>query len=224
MLDKPFFCLAMRKTILLLVITALFAACKSKDEGYIKYSVEYDLPDTLRHYAQYLPKDAIVYFKGDSTVSIQKLNDESTTVITNQKAGFMQVLLKSPTKKIIVNYTKADQDEEKRQMPKFNYKPQKDVRTIAGVKATKYLLEEKLSGETSADWFSKDVKIIPNSLTLMFDPSVGFPMDFTLNQNGIRVRTVVKEIKYQKIPAGVFTTPFGYTPLTPQQLKELPVE
>jgi hypothetical protein len=58
----------------------------------------------------------------------------------------------------------------------------------------------------------------------MFDPSVGFPMDFTLNQNGIRVRTVVKEIKYQKIPAGVFTTPFGYTPLTPQQLKELPVE
>lgn len=205
-------------------VAVLLAACKRKDEGSIKYSVEYDLPDTLKHYAEYLPKDAIVYFKGDSTVSIQKLNDESTTVITNQKAGFMQVLLKSPTKKYVINYTKADQDEEKRLMPKFTYKPQKETRTIAGVKATKYLLEEKLSGETSADWFSKDVNIIPNSLTLMFDPSAGFPMDFTLNQNGIRVRTKVKEIKFEKVPDGVFTTPFGYTPLTPQQLKELPVQ
>lgn len=210
--------------LLLLSLAAILTACKHNDEGSVKYSVEYDLPDTLKHYAQYLPKDAIVYFKGDSTVSIQKLNDESTTVITNQKAGFMQVLLKSPTKKYVINYTKADQDEEKRLMPKFTYKVQKETRTIAGVKAIKYLLEEKLSGETSVDWFSKDVNIVPNSLTLMFDPSVGFPMDFTLNQNGIRVRTKVTAIKYEKVPDGVFTTPFGYIPLTPQQLKELPVQ
>ena len=76
---------------------ALFSSCNNKPvkQGYITYTVEYELPDSLKHYSDYLPKTAIAYFKGDSTVSIQQAGEEATTVIMQKPTGFMRVLLRS---------------------------------------------------------------------------------------------------------------------------------
>jgi hypothetical protein len=37
-------------------------------------------------------------------------------------------------------------------------------------------------------------------------------------------RTTVKEIKFEPVPEGVFTTPAGYKKITPEQFKNLPVD
>ncbi len=95
----------MKTTITAAFILLLFlTACKHQNtnEGFIAYQLEYQLPDSLKQYTAFLPKEAVVYFKGDSTVSLQKSNEESTTVITNRKTGFMRVLLKSPVKQFVI--------------------------------------------------------------------------------------------------------------------------
>ncbi|MGI4021250.1 MAG: DUF4412 domain-containing protein [Janthinobacterium lividum] len=215
-----------KRIITAFILLVFFCACKNKtaDEGSIAYQVEYQLPDSLQRYAEFLPKEATVYFKGDSAVSIQKSAQESTTIITSRKTDFMRVLLTSPDKKYVVDYNKAEQAEEIGNLPPHTLIKQSETKKIAGYLATKYLLKDKLSEETTEIWFTKEVAIIPNSLTMLLDSTLGVPLMFTINQNGTKVKTTVKEIKFDSVPATAFATPVGYKQLTPQQLRQMPVE
>lgn len=205
-------------------ILAVFSSCNHKPikQGSITYAIEYDLPDSLKHYGDYLPKTAIVYFKGDSTVSIQQAGDEATTVITYKPSGFMRVLLRSSAAKYQVDYKKAEQAEV---LPPVNYSyaVTTESKTIAGHKALKYILTDKASGLTSEAWFSREISVVPNYLTTVFDTAYGAPLAFSINQNGIVTKTTVKELKFEAVPGGVFATPGGYSKISPEQFKNLPV-
>jgi hypothetical protein len=216
-----------KKTFLyLLVLFALFDSCSHKKvvEGSITYSLQYQLPDSLSKYLLYLPKTAKVYFKGDSAVSIQQMNDESTTIITHKPTDFMRVLLASRYKKYVIDYNKADQQEESPAKLGYSYAPGIDTMTIAGYKALKYSLTNKVTGENDEAWFTRDISLVPNSLIMAFDTTKGFPLSFTTNNNGMVIKTTVTNIKFETVPAGIFSTPAGYEKLTPQQLREMPVE
>ena len=217
----------MKRTIIAVFVVAIcLYACKNKkpNEGKIVYQLEYQLPDSLKRYAAFLPNEATVYFKGDSTVSIQRSSEESTTIITDRPTNFMRVLLQSPEKQFVVDYNKAEQAEEIGHLPAHTTTKQQDTKTIAGYKATKYIVQDKLSDEKTEMWFTKDIAIPPNSLTMMLDSTLGVPLMFTIDQNGMKMKTTVKEIKFQPVPAGVFSTPKEFTPLTPQQLREMPIQ
>jgi hypothetical protein len=216
-----------KKTVLYFAILLLsLYSCSRKKvvEGYITYNLQYQLPDSLRQYLLYLPKTAKVYFKGDSAVSIQQMNDESTTIITHKPTEFMRVLLASRDRKYVIDYSKADQDAESPAKLGYSYEIGIDTQTIAHYKALKYTLTNKVTGETDEAWFTKDISLIPNSLTMAFDTTRGFPLSFTTNNNGMVTKTTVKEIKFGSVPAGIFSTPSGYEKMTPKQLREMPVD
>lgn len=215
------------KTLLyfILLIVALSSCSRKKEvQGSISYTIEYKLPDSLSKYLLYLPKSAKVFFKGDSAVSIQQMNDESTTIITHKPNNFMRVLLASSAKKYVIDFNKADQDLEVPARLGYTYAAGTETRIIAGQQALKYTITDKLTGAVSDAWFAKGIAIIPNSLTMAFDTTKGQPLEFTTDQNGMVIKTTVKEIKFEPVPDGVFSTPPGYQPLTPQQLRDMPVE
>jgi hypothetical protein len=210
----------------LIIAQALFSSCSRKKviEGSISYSIEYQLPDSLHKYLLYLPKSAKVYFKGDSAVSIQQMNDEATTVITYKPTNFMRVLLASSAKKYVIDYNKADQAAESPARLGYSYSAGTGTQVIAGHKALKYELTDKVTGENAEAWFTKEIILIPNSLTMAFDTTKGVPLAFTTNHNGMVIKTTVKDIKFEPVPPGIFSTPAGYEPLTPKQLRDMPVE
>lgn len=212
--------------LLFILLTSLFCSCSRKKvvEGYITYDLSYQLPDSLHQYLLYLPKTAKVYFKGDSAVSIQQMNDESTTIITHSPTNFMRVLLASRDRKYVIDYSRADQQEESPAKLGYSYQIGIDTQTIAHYKALKYTLTNKVTGQTDEAWFTKDISLVPNSLTMAFDTTRGFPLSFTTNNNGMMTKTTVKEIKFEPVPAGIFSSPPGYQKMTPKQLRELPVE
>jgi len=205
------------------IAVGLYSCSGKKTEGSIYYTVEYQLPDSLKEYAEHLPKQALVYFKGDTAITIQAGKEESTSVITNQKGGFMRALLKSDEQKkyYAIDYDKAAQVEELASMPSYTYSKTNEHKTIGGYDAYKYNLKEKLTGETAEAWFTKDVAIIPNSLTMNLDTALGVPLAFTMKQGGMIVKTTAKDVKFEKVPDGIFSTPKGYEFLTPQKFKEM---
>ena len=211
---------------LAILLCIVICSCSHKKvvEGSITYDLQYQLPDSLKRYLLYMPKSAKVYFKGDSAVSIQQMNDESTTIITYKPTDFMRVLLASREKKYVIDYAKADQQEESPAKLGYSYTIGTDTQTIAGHKATKYALVNKVTGENDEAWFTRDISLVPNSLTMAFDTTKGFPLSFTTNNNGMTIKTTVKEIKFEPVPAGIFSTPAGYEKMTPKQLREMPVE
>lgn len=209
-----------------LILMLFLLACnhQNNDEGSITYKLEYQLPDSLKRYAEFLPKEAKVYFKGDSTVSIQQSKQESTTIITDKKSNFMRVLLKSAFRQFMVDYNKAEQAEEIGTLPPHTITKQKETKNIAGYPAQKYIFKDKLSEETTEAWFTTAIAVPQNSLTMMLDSTLGVPLTFTISQPVMKMKVTVQQLKFEPVPAGVFSTPSGYHQLTPQQLREMPVE
>jgi len=77
--------------------------------------------------------------------------------------------LNSTAKHYAVDYDKAAQAEELAGMPSYTFTKSTEHKTIAGYDATRYILKDKLTGESAEAWFTKDVAIIPNSLTSTLD-------------------------------------------------------
>jgi len=204
----------------------LLNSCNHKKikQGSVAYDIEYQLPDSLNSYKAYLPAKAIVYFKSDSTVSIQQAGAEATTVITYKPNAFMQVLLRSAAAKYVIDYTKPEQTEILPASKGYTYVATNETKTIAGYKALKYELTDQATGLSSEAWFTKDVAIVPNYLTMVFDTTYGVPLSFTTKQNGIPVTTTAKQVKFEPVPDGVFSVPAGYQKMTPKQFRDMPVE
>lgn len=217
----------MKKNLLYIftIITMVFAACGDKTkQGTIVYQLAYQLPDSLHNYADYLPKQATVYFKGDSVVSVQGLNEESTTVITHKPTNYMLVLLKSATRHFQINYDKAEQAQEIPDISFYTFTKGTATKQIAGYNAQQYIMKNKITDESTEAWFTHDITLPPSLLTMFFDPAMGVPLAFSTNQNGFITKTTMKEVRFEKVPDGLFSAPAGYQKLTPQQLKEMPVE
>ena len=209
-----------------LVGIALFSSCSKKEvkQGSIVYNLEYQLPDSLQKYLIFLPKTAQVYFKGDSTISIQQGGDESTTTITHKPTSFIEVLLKSGDRKYVVDYNKKEQDEEKANTPSYTYQASTETKVIANYKALKYILTNKATGETGEAWYTKDIAVVPNSVSMVLDTAYGVPLAFTSVQHGMTIKTTVKQIKFEPVADGTFLIPAGYQALSPGQLRNMPAE
>jgi len=216
----------MKKAILpALFLVAILAACSDKKaEGIITYNLTYILPDSLRNYGSYLPTSATVYFKGDSVATVQGSDEESTTMITHRPSGYMEALLKSGIRKFAVEYAKSEQAAELPDLSIYDITKATGQKTIAGFKADRYTRKDKFTGDTTSLWFTQELKVPANFLTMAFKPELGMPVVFSTNQNGFITRVELKEVKYQPVPAGIFSTPPGYQKLTPQQLRDMPVE
>lgn len=210
---------------ILAVCTVLASCGKKEPQGKLVYTLSYELPAGQEQFAEHLPKEAIVYFKGDSVAVIEGNGDESTTVVTYAPSNFMQALLKSSRKKYAINYSKQDQDEERSHMPLYEATKGTQTKKLAGIDAQQYTLADKMTTESHEAWFATTVKVPKNYLSLMFDPALGTPLVFSSNQNGMVTHTTIKSINLDnEVPAGVFTAPADYIRLTPKAFQEMPVE
>ncbi|MXV15534.1 hypothetical protein [Hufsiella ginkgonis] len=201
--------------------TAAFAQEKIK-EGTIIYTVEYQLPDAMKPYASFFPREATVYFKGDSAKSVQVSTRSTTSVITDINASFMRLLLEAGVKKVYVSFTPAQQEEGLMALPEYAYTAGTETKTIGGYKALKYDQKNKKTGVSSEAWFTKDVSVVQNSLTAQIDESLGLPLVFTAAQaNGLTIKVTFKELKAGPVAAGTFSTPKDFQSIAIQDLTKI---
>ena len=217
----------MKKIFLCLVAvvcsSAVFAQ-KKIDEGTFTYAVQWTLPPNAPpQMASMLPNEMKVLFKGDSSATLSNSKMSSTSTILNPKTEYARLLLDIPmmSKKFSIVFTPADQEEMKAQFPEYELTPGTENKTMAGYNAQKYVVKDKKSGTTFDAWFTKDIEIVQNSLSNMFDHSYGFPLEFNTVQNGMGIKAVVKEVKTEKVPAGSFSASGDYEEISFDQLKAM---
>lgn len=209
---------------LILSAGILLAGCASFgqtkiSEGTITYAVEYELPENLKPYAAFFPKEATVYFRGDSTLSVQKSTGRVTSVLLNPKTDYMKLLLEVQGKNYVVNYSPADMEEMQMSAPEYTYTAAGDV-AVGTYKATRYTLKDA-KGVTTEAVFTKDFIVPKNSMSAFFNETYGTPLSFTVNQSGLKVKATFKDVKAEPVPKGTFAVPKGYETLTMQQLKAM---
>jgi hypothetical protein len=213
------------KRIILSATFALLAtlgfAQKKIEEGSITYQVKYDLPDNMRQMKSMFPEVIKVYFKGDLSSSQSRTGMATSNFIMNPKTEFQRLLLDIPMmgKKYSVRFTPDEIETIKENLPEFSFKEEAGNKTIASYTGKKYTLTEENSGETSEAVFTKEIIIPANSLTFLFDKKYGFPLEFTTSQQGMAVKAIVKEVKEEKVPPGVFTASNDYEEITYEELQ-----
>ncbi|MGI4751373.1 MAG: DUF4412 domain-containing protein [Janthinobacterium lividum] len=193
-------------------ITAGFAAHaqKSITEGVANYTVN----------ASGQVQEAKVYFKGDSSTYQFQAGPADVKLISDEKAGFMVVLVDVPVasiKKAAV-YTPADIEQMKDKEPSFTVTPTTETQTIAGYQCKKYTAKDSKTGTTVDVWATNDITAPNNNLSKYFVGLTGFPVKFSTLVRGQKADVLLKSIAAEKVKAGTFAIPKDFDRISVEDL------
>jgi hypothetical protein len=211
-------------TLAIVLVSLVNANAQQKiSEGVVVYTLSWNVPEQAQAMAASLPTEIQVYFKGDS--SSMKIESQffSMQSILNTKKEYERLLLDIPmiSKKYSVVFTPADQEVEADKYPQMSLKPSTESKVLNGFKASKFEVYEGKTNTKFNVWFTKEVDITANPLSRFYEPSYGFPLEFTSFQNGMSVRASVKEIQKTSVPAGVFSASKDYEEFSYAELEQM---
>jgi hypothetical protein len=139
------------------------------------------------------------------------------------KANYQSLLIDVPSmsKKIAVVLSPAEIQEAEAGNPKLTGTPGSEKQTIAGYKCTKVTAVDAKSGAKYEVWVTKDIDVVPNSVSHLVSTFGGVPVRFVTFNQGIKLNAEIKEIKETAVPKGFFSASKDYTPMTMEQLKNM---
>ncbi|WP_158828463.1 DUF4412 domain-containing protein [Mucilaginibacter lacusdianchii] len=167
--------------------------------------------------------EATNYFKGDSSVTIQQNGPANIKIINNSKTDYFAVVVDVPVaniKKAAVA-TPAEVEEVNAQMPEFAFTPSTETKVINGFNCKKVVAKDSKSGKSYDIWITNDIKAPLGTAEKLFGKAGGFPVQFTVVQNGAEVTNILKSIDATKAPAGSFGIPAGFDRITLTELKAM---
>ena len=217
----------MKKIILALLVVvgslATAAAQKGKGfEGTITFSINFE--------GSSLPPEALAMFKGAETVTYIKgeksrvdmnLSIQSTTAIVDNKNKTMVTLMDFMGQKYLIrmNMDEIKKENEKAAVPTIKYLD--ETKEIAGFKCKK--AELTMKSETGKDevmsvYYTEE---IPTSeIKPTFKGFKGFPLEYSLNQGGIKMSFTAKSVSKEPVADSKFDIPKeGYTETTMEEFK-----
>ena len=211
-------------TLAIVLVSLVNANAQQKiTEGVVVYTLSWNVPEQAQAMAASLPTEVQVFFKGDSSSMKMESQFFSSQSILNTKKEYERMLLDIPmmSKKYSVIFTPADQEMLADKYPQMSLKPSTENKVINGYKASKFEVYESKTDIKFDVWFTKDIDVVANPLSRFYEPSYGFPLEFTSFQNGMSVKASVKEIQKTSVPAGVFSAGKDYEEMTLTQLMQM---
>jgi Domain of unknown function (DUF4412) len=218
------------KIISKLALCALLAAGFSKadaqkkiNEGTVTYTVSFELPADKQQFAAMLPKEITSYFRGDSTASTVQQGPATIKTIQDYKTNYQTLLIDVPaaSKKIAVVLKPDEIEQMDATDPKLTPAAGTEKQTIDGYNCTKITATDSKSGAKYDVWVTKDIDMVPNSLTRLVSTFGGVPIKFVTFNQGIKVNAEIKEIKETPVPKGYFTATKDYQSMTMDELKAM---
>lgn len=184
-------------------------------EGKITYSIEYELPEAMEAQRSMLPTESITYItKGHVRVENKTMLGDQN-VITDTKKKTSVLLINMMGKKVAIKM--GGEDEENDNKPKITYS--KETKTIAGYKCKKATIEVKdAAGETQEMevYYTED---IPAEANDKFPGLKGFPLEYTINSQGMVMTMSAKTVSKERVSKSLFEIPEGYEEMTMEEFK-----
>lgn len=218
------------KTISKLALCILLASGISKanaqkkiSEGAITYTVSFDLPADKQQFASMMPKEITSYFRGDSTASSVQQGPATIKSVQDYKTNYQSLMIDVPaaSKKIAVSLKPAEIEQMESVNPKLTGTPGTEKQTIAGYNCTKVTATDAKSGAKYDVWVTKDIDIVPNSMSYLVSNFGGVPVKFVTFNQGIKINAEIKEVKETPVPKGFFSATKDYQSMSMDDLKAM---
>lgn len=205
----------MKKSSALFLIAALPALLafgepgKDKSfEGKLTYEITYEeVPEMLEPYIAMLPKENITYVKGSMTRSETSTMGQSTIFIFNSdtKKGF--ILMDGMVAQKTAFELNADEKEEQKASIPTVIKT-KETKTISGYECRKvHMVFQETPSDTLDAYVTDQIKGKDFKMKYLD----GFPMQYTMKNNGMVMQYTVTKVEPQKLSEVLFKVPDDYT-------------
>jgi hypothetical protein len=163
------------------------------------------------------------FFKGDSTVTVQHRGPATISILYNDKAPFMGVLIDVPVagmKKAAIA-TPADLEGMADQLPDFAFTTTTETQKIGDYNCKKVIAKDNKSGKSFDIWITTDIGVPVNINTKAFASLGGVPVKFTSLFMGIVTEVTLNTIKTDPVKPGTFAVPADFDKITFDELKAL---
>lgn len=199
-----------------------FAQKKSDFEGIIKFKIEYaEMDEAMAPYASMLPKDIVMKIKDGKSRTEQSMGMAgNTTIITDQQSKQVITLMDMMGNKFKIvskmdeNDKAADRDVEIVHLS--------ETKTIAGYLCKKAEIRIKETDDLLTIYYTEDISgdLMPNK-PAEYKGLKGFPMEYEIAQENMRMIISVTEVKKEKLNKAEFEAPADYQEVSQEELMKM---
>ncbi|MCO6499168.1 MAG: DUF4412 domain-containing protein [Vicingus serpentipes] len=204
-------------SVLIIATSNVFA--QKAFEGTITYNIEYeDLPEEMEGYEAMLPKETLMKIKGAKTRTEQNTTMGSTISIYDGDAETSTTLMNMMGNKVAIKMNKEElKKQEPKQDPKITYMD--ETKEIAGYKCKKAEITYGEKSETLTVFYTEEINA--QEAKSQYKGLKGFPMQYEIHNQGIKMVMTVKEVNQEKVASVEFTTPEDYQTMTMEEFQKM---
>ena len=205
------------------ILTFQFSIAQEKlKEGKITFEISVTNAEEMNdQMLAMMPKEMVVYFKGDHSRGEMDMMGGKVISITDKKSGETISCMDIMGKKQAIKTTKEDADKEKADLGEYDVKLTDESKVIAGYKCKKAIItfKDKEKGDSMDVWYTNELEAT-NSSKYTWKGIDGFMMEFTVQQKGMGMKFSCTEVKKQAVSDDMFKIPEGYTVVTQEEMKK----
>lgn len=188
-------------------------------EGKIQYSIEYSsIPAEMQGMEAMLPKTMTTYIKGSKSRIEQDGGFGGTNVIlADSKANSVTMLLNMMGQKMAIIQTEEEIEQAKEQSKDVKVELIDESKTILGYECKKAKIS---TPDSEFDFIMFYTEEIPNG-SADFSEVPGLPMEYTMEQQGMKMKFLVSSVNKEKVSSKLFEIPSDYPKMTSKEVQEM---
>lgn len=212
---------------LFLALSVTYSLKAQLTEGHFTYTIEAssENPDMQMVTGMMQGSTLDIHFKDKITRSEMKMGSMMNIVtVSNENSGEILLLMSGMIGKNAILMTTEEVDALSEGKPEMNVELLDETKTIEGYLCKKAVLSDENGGE-SIFWYTEEIEISKVGQTYLNKEVPGFPMQYDLNNNGLKMTMTVSkfEKKLDKNIKSLFdmNIPEGYKTLTLEELEKM---
>ena len=212
---------------LFLALSVTYSLKAQLTEGHFTYTIEAssENPDMQMVTGMMQGSTLDIHFKDKITRSEMKMGSMMNIVtVSNENSGEILLLMSGMIGKNAIFMTTEEVEALSEGKPEMNVELLDETKTIEGYLCKKAVLSDENGGE-SIFWYTEEIEISKVGQTYLNKEVPGFPMEYDLNNNGLKMTMTVSkfEKKLDKNIKSLFdmNIPEGYKTLTLEELEKM---
>ena len=206
-------------SLILFCLSFQLADAQSND-GYILFDVKYDDMGLSKEELAALPSQSEIWFKGNKMLMLMPsaMGFETRVVVDGDDVFVLMDMLGN---KMAIKSSKTEmKDKNAAKSKQYSVKSiTTDKKMIAGYECTKAIMSSE-GEEDLTVWFTDKLKISGGWYYNMNGLN-GFPLEFAMSANGMKLWMVASEINNEPVSSDKFVVPSGYKVMTQQELMQM---
>lgn len=201
--------------VLFFILSVTYA--QSNFEGKVVYTMTYeDMPAEMKGMESMLPKEMKMYIKENKS-RIEQDNMMGKTIIVSDmdaKTGFMEMNMAGQS--LRMNISAEDFEKEVNKMPDIAYF--NETKNIAGYDCKKAIMKDESGQLTLTVYYTEKIS---NKAHRQFGGLKGFPLEYSMPQQGMKVIMTASEVSEESISESIFNKSEGYRDITQEELQQM---